>query len=182
MRKRAIIDLVSDVELYELAKKLTAKHADDLIQEVALLLLEMSPEKWDELNEGGYLRWYVVRTIMNMGTSPRSTFATKYKLFETFADIPEGQQADPYDEQREKDLTIIETLLEDCYWYDQEIVKLWIKEGSYRKVEKVTDIPYKSIGNTVKKTLIKLKNDYDNYIERDTCGGTVIDIRRNIND
>lgn len=182
MRERAIIDLITDVELHELAKKLTYKHADDLIQEVALMLLEMSTDKWNELNEGGYLRYYVVRTIMNMGTSPRSTFAVKYKLFETFADIPEGQQAEPYDEQLEQDLTIVETLLEDCYWYDREIVKLWIQEGSYRKVQAVTGIPYKSVGNTVKKTLNNLKDDYDDYIKRNVGGCTIIDICGNIDD
>lgn len=183
MRSKAVIDLISDESLNELAVKLTAKHADDLIQEVALLLLEMPEDKWHEINEGGYLRWYVIRTMMNMGTSPRSTFATKYGLFDRDTPLPTVVDEDFYDYEKEADIQLIENLLEDYHWYDADIVKLWIEHGSYRKVAALTSIPFKSIGNTVRKTLNNLKNDYiDHHIKRAIGGSTFTDIRRNSND
>ena len=67
MKEQAAIDLLSDEELHELAQKL-CNCPDDLIQEVVLLLLEMPEEKWQQINEGGYLRFYIVRTMMTMAT------------------------------------------------------------------------------------------------------------------
>ena len=59
MKDKAIVDLLSDKSLNELADKIAGDNSGDLIQEVALLLLEMEEEKWTEINEGGYLRWRV---------------------------------------------------------------------------------------------------------------------------
>jgi hypothetical protein len=57
VKQQAAIDLLADEELHELAEKL-CNCPDDLIQEVAMVLLEMTEEKWKQINEGGYLRFY----------------------------------------------------------------------------------------------------------------------------
>jgi hypothetical protein len=57
--------------------------------------------------------------------------------------------------------------MQELHWYDREVLKLWLEEGSYRKVAKKVDIPYKSIGNTVKKTIETLRaNYYGIHLER----------------
>ncbi len=48
MRHKAVIDLLSDESLKELADKIAESHSEDLVQEVALVLLEMDDEKWEE--------------------------------------------------------------------------------------------------------------------------------------
>jgi len=165
MKDLAILDLLSDSSLTALAKRIAGQNADDLIQEIALLLLEMDIEKWQEINEGGYLRWYVIRTMINMATSNRSTFARKYQLNSTegikFDDIPDTND---YDFEKEETLIILEELLDDYHWYDRDMLKSYFKEGSYRKVSAATGIPFKSVGNTVKKTITKLKEDYHERI------------------
>jgi hypothetical protein len=60
VRDKAVIDLIGDEELRELAQNICSV-PDDLIQEVALVIMEMPQEKWLQINEGGYLRFYVVR-------------------------------------------------------------------------------------------------------------------------
>jgi len=45
VKQQAAIDLLADEELHELAQKL-CNCPDDLIQEVAMVLLEMTEEKW----------------------------------------------------------------------------------------------------------------------------------------
>jgi len=184
MKDLAILDLLSDSSLTALAKRIAGQNADDLIQEVALVLLEMEEEKWLEINEGGYLRWYVIRTMINMATSNRSTFARKYQLNSTegieFDDIPDSND---YNFIREETLIILEELLEDYHWYDRDMLTLYFKEGSYRKVAAATGIPFKSVGNTVKKTITKLKEDYNGrIIKLNRSSGIGSDIRGGTDD
>ena len=156
MRDKAVIDLITDEELRELADKICSV-PDDLIQEVALVLMELPQEKWQQINEGGYLRFYVVRTMLNMATSPRSSFSKLYNLYNyERADYDREE----YDEEKEADLQLLETLMEELHWYDKKILEMWLEEGSYRKVAAKVDIPFKSIGNSVKRALTTLKQNY----------------------
>lgn len=165
----AIVDLLGDSELRALSVKI-CRHPDDLIQEMALQLLEMPDRKWQEINAGGYLRFYVVRSLLNMATSKRSNFAKKYNLFTHTNEVPELTDTEGYDYEKELDIRTVEVLMEELYWYDREILKLWIEEGSYRKVAKKVGIPFKSIGNSVKKSLETLRSNYYGIIlERIMC-------------
>ena len=158
-KDKAIVDLLGDSDLQALAVKI-CRHPDDLIQEMALQLLEMPDRKGQEINAGGYLRFYVVRSLLNMATSKRSNFAKKYNLFNHTNELPELTDTEGYDYEKELDIRTVEVLMEELYWYDREILKLWIEEGSYRKVAKKVGIPFKSIGNSVKKSLETLRNNY----------------------
>tara|TARA_R110002096_G_scaffold390091_3_gene584522 strand:- start:1120 stop:1728 length:609 start_codon:yes stop_codon:yes gene_type:complete len=158
-KNKAIVDLLGDQSLKDLAQKLTSEYAEDLIQEVALLLLEMSEEKWDEINKGGYLRFYVVRTIITMGTSPRSSFARKYELFQNKGEITELADEPNTSDEKEKLFNELEKALDGLYWYDAEILKAYVNEGSYRKVQQKTGIPFRSVGNTVKKVIEQIKKE-----------------------
>tara|TARA_R110001632_G_scaffold9350_12_gene35895 strand:+ start:716 stop:1324 length:609 start_codon:yes stop_codon:yes gene_type:complete len=163
----AVIDLLSDESLKALADKIAGSHSEDLIQEVALLLLEMDEEKWISINENGALRWYVVRTMLNMATSNRSTFASKYELNKSKTELVDIPNTEGYDFEKEADISLLETFLERQHWYDRDMLKLYLREGSYRKVSKITNIPFKSVGNTVKKTIKRIKLDYyGHHIER----------------
>ncbi len=156
MRDKAVIDLIGDEELWELANKICSV-PDDLIQEVALVLMELSEEKWQQINEGGYLRFYVVRTMLNMATSPRSSFSKLYNLY-NYEKIDYDREE--YDQEKEDDIQLLETLMEELHWYDKKILEMWLEEGSYRKVAAKVDIPFKSIGNSVKRALETLKKNY----------------------
>lgn len=183
MKDKAILDLLSDKSLNNLAKKIGGEYADDLIQEVALLLLEMDEEKWAEINEGGILRWYVIRTMINMATSARSTFARKYGIHEhrpPLKDIPDTEE---YDQEKEDDIALLEVILNEYHWYNRDLLLLYLREGSYRKVEKATGIPFKSVGNTVKKTLEQLRIDYyERIIERTIRSSGISHLRRGSDD
>ena len=175
MRDKAVIDLIGDEELRELAQKICSV-PDDLIQEVALVIIEMPQEKWLQINEGGYLRFYVVRTMLNMATSPRSSFSKLYDLH-NYEKIDYDRE--DYDEEKEADLQLLETLMEELHWYDKKILEMWLEEGSYRKVAARVDIPFKSIGNSVKRALETLKkNYYGIHLERLVRGNVGIHLDR----
>jgi hypothetical protein len=56
VKDKAVIDLLGDEELRELAQKICSV-PDDLIQEVALVIMEMPDDKWEQINEGGFGRY-----------------------------------------------------------------------------------------------------------------------------
>ena len=175
MRNKAVIDLLADNELRELAERICSI-PDDLIQEAALTLMELPQKKWDDINEGGYLRFYVVRTMINMATSPRSSFS---KLYNLHNHDKIDHDREEYDQEKEDDLQLLETLMEELHWYDREVLKMWLEEGSYRKVAKKVDIPFKSIGNSVKKSLETLReNYYGIHLERLVRGNAGVHLDR----
>ena len=175
MRDKAVIDLLGDNELRELAQKICSV-PDDLIQEVALVIMEMPQEKWLQINEGGYLRFYVVRTMLNMATSPRSSFSKLYDLH-NYDKIDYDRE--DYDQEKEDDLQLLETLMDELHWYDRKILEMWLEEGSYRKVAAKVDIPFKSIGNSVKRALETLKkNYYGIHLERLVRGNAGLHLDR----
>jgi len=183
VRQLAILDLLADGSLESLSKKIAGQYADDLIQEVAVLILEMEDEKWAEINEGGYLRWYVVRTMMNMATSARSSFSRLHGVHQKNTKYKDGPDEEVYDHEKEADILKLETILETYHWYERDMLRLYLKEGSYRKVAKVTGIPFKSIGNTVKKTIENLRIDYyDDLTERLIRGSGLPYFRGGAND
>jgi hypothetical protein len=105
VKDKAVIDLLGDEELRELAQKICSV-PDDLIQEVALVIMEMPNDKWEQINEGGYLRFYVVRTMLNMATSPRSSFSKLYNLH-NYEQIDYDRE--DYDQEKEDDIQLLET-------------------------------------------------------------------------
>ena len=102
-----------------------------------------------------------------MATSSRSTFARKYELHQPRPRLKDIPEEEGYDQEKEDDIALLEQILEGYHWYNRDLLLLYLEEGSYRKVEKATGIPFKSVGNTVKKTIESLRSDYyDHTIER----------------
>lgn len=59
----------------------------DLIQDVALIILEKSPNFILELHKKGHLKYYIARVIMNNLFSTSSPYYCKYKKYRNTIDI-----------------------------------------------------------------------------------------------
>lgn len=60
---------------------------EDLIQDVALVVLEKPPEFISELYDKGQLKYYIARVIMNNLFSSSSPYYCKYKKHKNILDI-----------------------------------------------------------------------------------------------
>lgn len=79
-RTAVIRDLYESKEVSRaIAKMEPAELRDDLRQEMFVVLCELPEEKLQDMHEKGYIRWYVIRTMLNMATSGRSTFARTFR-------------------------------------------------------------------------------------------------------
>lgn len=137
---------------------------DDLRQEVFLVLCEMDESKLFEMYDGGYLKYFIVRTILNMAKSDRSNFYKKFR--QVYQEIPLAYEVkkEDYDEAL---LNKLEKGLEVLHWYEAELLKLYANNGkNLLAISRETKIPYRSLIKTIRKAKIlmkyKIRNNADN--------------------
>jgi hypothetical protein len=105
----------------------------------------------------GWLRYYIVRTMLNMIKSDRSTFYNRFRRgFEELGDIGERLQ----DEGQEEAEQSLEGHLSQLHWYERKLIEIYSENGrNVAKISRETGIPYRSLFKTIKKTKALLKTE-----------------------
>jgi rhodanese-related sulfurtransferase len=147
---------------------------EDLKAEVILVVCDIDESRLRLMHESKQLVFFVVRIILNMVKSNTSAFYKKYRATTeelkenyTFVDIRDDTPTEKehiYDitevEQR-KEKELLEDLaletIETLYWYEQELLKLYIKHGNYRAIQDATSIPFSSVYKTIQGSIKKIK-------------------------
>ena len=132
---------------------------DDLKSEVIAIVCDWTEEKIVDLHTKNQLEFYVVRVIINQIKSKTSPFYTKYR--KSFAELTGEEPHDCTDlkERELKELTedIAIKDIDNLYWYDAEILRLYLELGTYRAIQEKTGIPFISCYVNIKKSLKTLK-------------------------
>jgi DNA-directed RNA polymerase specialized sigma24 family protein len=130
---------------------------DDLRQEIFLVLAEMDEALLIQRYNEGWLRYYIVRTMLNMIKSDRSTFYNRFRRgFEELGDIGERLQ----DEGQEEAEKSIEGHLSALHWSERKLIEIYSENGrNVAKISRETGIPYRSLFKTIKKTKALLKTE-----------------------
>jgi DNA-directed RNA polymerase specialized sigma subunit len=125
----------------------------DLKVEVFMVLLEMDDNKLFGLYERGEIRFYIVRTMLNMIKSDRSQFWKKYRNYTEYEDNEKAEV------EQNSVLDIMEKGIEKLHWYQKEILNLYTFEfnKNAKELSRKTGIPYMSIIRTLKQTKNELK-------------------------
>jgi len=75
-----IAGLYTDKDIDNAIKKMQPfELQDDLRQEMFMVLCEMDEAKFMSMHNGGFLKFYLVRTMLSMIKSDRSTFFNKFR-------------------------------------------------------------------------------------------------------
>lgn len=186
-------EIVRDPKFFDIVKKVTKGNelAQDLFQEVCLILLEYDNEKLNNIIEQKYFNFFFVRILNNQFNSSTSPFYKMYKKeYDKYIDANKDLTID-WDEDNSGEIELSDVDLPDeetdeswgesirakyegikseLYWYDAELFELYIRLGSYRKVSKETGIPLRSVGTNLKKTkefLVKRFNEIDKHNNRE---------------
>lgn len=162
MGKNEIVEqLFVSREFNDCINKMEPDHLrDDLRAEVALILLETDERKLVEIHKNGGLKFYTVRIIMNLIQSKTSMF---YKLYrQQVAEITDrfiaGEEQDfkaRAEKEQIEDKAIKE--IDNLYWYNEKMIRLYMQYGNYRAIEQVTKIPYSSAYKTIQKSFEEIK-------------------------
>ena len=125
----------------------------DLKVEVFMVLLEMDDEKLFGLYERNEIRFYIVRTMLNMIKSDRSQFWKKYRNYTEYEDNEKAEV------EQNSVIDIMENGIEKLHWYQKEILNLYTFEfnKNAKELSRKTGIPYMSIIRTLKQTKNELK-------------------------
>jgi len=132
---------------------------DDLRQEIFQVLCELPEDRLLEMHREGWLKWFIVRTMLNMIKSDRSTFW--YKFRRQFVEVsdemgrePEAAEDDTRDQGRVRDG------VNALHWYEAKLIEIYAANGqNIAKISRETGIPYRSLFKTIKKVKDKLKKE-----------------------
>lgn len=152
MTKANIIDKITRDEWYKQScKKIAAGWADDMYQDMFLIILELKDEKILELSDTCLRCWYY-RVLCNQFNNIYSPFFKKYRQFEKKAleFKPDLWDTQPLDSEP-VDVAAIKQAIGELGWYQQKVIELYVEEGSLRAASRESKIPVKSLHNTVKK-------------------------------
>ena len=126
---------------------------EDLRQEVALIVLQYECAKIAELEAKGkqVFKFWIVRICCNQTNSKYGKFGRLYGSLLPVEDIMKFVKEEEQIDNSQEVADGITKIVESLYWYDQEILKMYVDLGSVRKVSKQTGIPHTSIFITIKK-------------------------------
>ena len=141
------LHIIKDPSLKSLAYNLAQKKRDDLLQELALIVCELTDEQREKID--GYFNFWCVRTIINM-CGKRGAFTKKYA--DKYPEVEElkFQATLDYDPCKDDMLHKVDEILKNVYWYKRDLFKLYYELGTYRAVESDVKIDHVSVYNTVK--------------------------------
>jgi DNA-directed RNA polymerase specialized sigma24 family protein len=144
--------LLEDKKLKVLAQRLGGSQWEDVLQEVAVLICEYpDPEKLDK-----WFNFWCARVIMNMTSSTGQIGKLKSRRIE-HCELVEFE----YDHEIDKQFEEVNKILDGMDWYDRELFKTYVEEGSLRNVEKRIGIKYGSVWNTVDKVRKQVNEEWE---------------------
>lgn len=185
MNKNQIIEaLFTGKNFNDVIRKMEPQHLqDDLRMEVIAIVCEWPEEKIVGLHQRKELDFFVVRVILNQIQSNSSPFYKKYRghvqFFteygaNTFGDGNDinkhsqriGAMVDATNVQEDIEARQIREDMEDkaleeidnLYWYNANLLKLYGQHGSYRALQAATGIPYVSCYHTIRKSIKQVKD------------------------
>ncbi len=162
-KNEIIADLYVSKDFNDCINKMHPDHLrEDLKSEVMLILLNIPDDKFNLIEN---IRYYTVRIIINLIQSKTSPFFKMYRS--TNQPLPEGPKEFQKEQHQDISERVSRELQEDkvkeyinnLYWYDKEIIGLYIKLGNYRAIEKETGIPWESCYSTVRRIIKKIRED-----------------------
>jgi DNA-directed RNA polymerase specialized sigma24 family protein len=122
---------------------------DDLRQEMFLVLAELDEERLLTMAREGWVKFFLVRTMLNMIKSDRSTFYNKFRR--GFAELKET--GDRYEaEEGEEAARYVRDAMKGLHWYEASLIELYAESGqNIAKISRDTRIPYRSLFKTIGK-------------------------------
>ena len=145
------IEWIYDKEFEIVFKNIGKDLWEDLRQEVSIILFEYDKEKLSDIvNKGkNVFRFWVVRICCNQ-TSVNGKLNKTYNVLIPVEDVNKFIKNTIDSGVDNSIINQLEVRINKLYWYDKEILKLYIELGSVRKVSKQTGIPHTSIFITIK--------------------------------
>lgn len=159
-RDQIIADMYRNKDVADAIGKMEPENLrDDLRQEIFQVLCELPEERLLEMFREGWLKWFIVRTMLNMIKSDRSTFW--YKFRRQFAEVTDEMGREPEAPENEtRDQERVRDGMAGLHWYESKLIEIYSTNGqNIAKISRDTGIPYRSLFKTIKRVKEKLKQE-----------------------
>jgi hypothetical protein len=160
MTRSEILDkMYRDPDVADAIGKMEPAHLrDDLRQEIFTVLCELPEERLLGMHAQGWLKWFLVRTMLNMIKSDRSTFFNKFRRgmdeWNERMDVK-----DQTDDATQETIEKMKDKMGELHWYASKVMELYADGGNIMQLSRETHIPYRSLLKTVTKTRRELRRD-----------------------
>ena len=151
-RNSIIIQLWDSAELKDAIGKMKPEELqNDLRSELFKVLCEMDEDKLIDMHKRNVLKFYLVRTMINMMQSNTSKFYRTYRK-------PLNIELPLYDRDEEL-LLKIENEISKLHWFSADLLKLYAinHNCNAKELSRATGIPYMTIHRVLKQTKRELK-------------------------
>ena len=155
-------------KLLDIAKNICkTDFAEDLLHEALYATLRYPEDKIEFIKNDGKLFFFVARIMANMYHSKTSTYYYKIARFYDMHTLQDCTKMSKFiftnDTAQQENIELIESILDELYWYDRELFKLYYfgeLDGNKYTLQSLADktgISRRSIFTTIKnvKTYIK---------------------------
>ena len=165
--REAIMQLYNSGELRKACLSIGGSQwADDLQQEILLVLFEKPEAKILDAHSKGYLRFYVVRIIMNFYSSKTTGFYSKYRHLDDTTPI-DFDLEDDHTPKDESNLIALEAAIQRMgesseFPYDKKLLELHLQLKTKKKVSRATGIPYRTVCHNLDEIYKRLRNELTN--------------------
>jgi RNA polymerase sigma factor (sigma-70 family) len=157
-------------ELYKIALKITKGYdldAQDLTQEVYVIMLEYDKSKMLTILDNGHLKFWVARVMLNQYLRSRSGFNKRHHTYlkDENAIVSDLTQDNSENDIRDKvvleqRLELVNSIMNDLHFYDKTLFKVYYEtDHSIRSLAEATGISTTSIFYTIKNVRNYIKNE-----------------------
>jgi RNA polymerase sigma factor (sigma-70 family) len=157
-------------EIYQIALKITKGNdidAQDLTQEVYIIMLEYNQEKLKTIYDNGHLKFWVARVMLNQYLRSSSPFKKKHHTYlkdenALICDLrQDNSESDiSYKIETEKRLELVNGIMNDLHFYDKTLFKVYYETNhSIRSLAEATGISTTSIFHTIKNVRNYIKDE-----------------------
>jgi hypothetical protein len=151
-RNSIIVQLWDSKELIDAISKMQPEELqEDLRSELFKVLCEMDEDKLIDMHKRNVLKFYLVRTMINMMQSNTSQFYRTYRK-------PLNAEVELHDRDEEL-LNRVEDELSKLHWFSSDLLRLYAinHNCNAKELSRVTGIPYMTIHRVLKLTKRELK-------------------------
>ena len=157
-------------KIHNIALKITKGNdidAQDLTQEVYVIMLEYDQEKLQKIYDNGHLNYWVARVMLNQYLRSTSPFKKKHHSYLKDANAIVSDLAYDNTEEAIQDkilfeqrLQMVEDAMKDLHFYDKTLFKIYYEsDHSIRSLSESTSISTTSIFNTIKNVRNYIKDE-----------------------
>ena len=123
----------------------------EFYQHVLYKICEIPEPRLLEIYNNNYIRWYIVRVMV-------LEWKLRHRNKKHFEEIVNVELIDEtYNYELDVEVCRVEDNINNLPVFEKRMLLEYIKSGSYRKLSDETNIPYRTIGNHVKRIKDKLK-------------------------